>query len=378
MQSGKFNCVVDSAWGSSGKGAVSTRLADVHGVYHLSSANYPNAGHTVCFDDRSFVFKCLPSGAALNSFVKDRWLWLGANSGIDQDVLLKEIKETDSVERVIIHDRAMIVEDRHRQAEAGGGSQSTLAISSTMSGSGAAITEKAMRQPNVKLARDLESTLKLYCRVARPWDFWDRTNEQLEAGNTFLHEVSQGFALSLNWGTHYPHCTSRDCTPQQAYADFGIQAKSIGDVYLNVRSFPIRVGNNFDADGNQIGYSGDAMPDCKETSWEEIGANAEMPTNVIEALAEKERTTVTKKIRRVFTPSFELLRFSAKFSGATHLVLNFPQYIHWSAYKKRGGSLAFSQLHRSVRSYVERMEAITDLPVAMIGTGPDHYDFICP
>jgi adenylosuccinate synthase len=372
MRAGQFNTIVDSAWGSSGKGAASTRLADIHNVEHLSSANYPNAGHTVRIAGETIVFKALPSGAALTKIGKRPKLWLGCNSGFYADVIVNEMRVTGylGTKDVHIHDRAMVVETRHAAAEAPEGKQSTLTISSTMSGSGAAITEKAMRQPDVTLARDIRP------EAEKPWDFWLGMQNRMILGQTFLHEVSQGFALSLNWGTHYPHCTSRDCTPQQAYADFGIQPHQAGDVYLNVRSLPIRVGNNFDAAGRQIGYSGDAMPDCQELTWGQVASEAEMPADEAAKLAERERTTVTKKIRRVFSPSWQLLEFSAKFCGATKLILNFPQYIHWSANKVRGDHLAKRSLHHKVRTYIDEMEDVTGLPVVMIGTGADHDDYI--
>jgi adenylosuccinate synthase len=196
------------------------------------------------------------------------------------------------------------------------------------------------------------------------------------AKEAFLHEVSQGFALSLNSGTHYPFCTSRECTPQQAYADFGLLPSMIGDVYLNVRSKPIRVGNNYDQNGVMVGYSGDCLSDQHELTWEQVGVEAEMPADEIAGLAERERTTVTKKIRRVYSESWQLLTISAKFCGATKLVLNFPQYIHWSSYKLRGGNEILTRLHYKVRNYLDKMQEATNLSVIMIGTGPDHNDYI--
>lgn len=382
MQDGKFNVLVDSAWGSSGKGAASTRLADIHGIKHLSGCNYPNAGHCVVHKGHRQVFKVLPSGAALASIYpeKDRpTLWIGCGSGFDVEQFQKELNFTgyakpdyqwpDNIPNdVIIHERAVIVTDSHINAESPGGTQSTLHISSTMSGSGAAMSDKMMRKPDVRLASS-------YSIGVRNWEFYQRVWDTLNWG-AFLHEVSQGFALSLNSGTHYPFCTSRECTPQQAYADFGLLPHMIGDVYLNVRSLPIRVGNNFDEQGNRIGYSGDCMPDQKELSWEEVAKTAEFPPEAAALLAEQERTTVTKKIRRVFTPSWELLAFSAKYCGATKLVLNFPQYIHWSANGVRGGREVLASLHPDVRAYIDTMEEVTNLPVVLIGTGAEHEDYI--
>ena len=56
-----------------------------------------------------------------------------------------------------------------------------------------------------------------------------------------------------------------------------------------LRTFPIRVGNiNDESTGRELGFSGGHYPDQKEVSWDELGVEAEI-------------TTVTKRVRRVFT-----------------------------------------------------------------------------
>jgi adenylosuccinate synthase len=376
MQSSKFNCIVDSAHGSSAKGAASTRLVDIYKVPNVSSCNYPNAGHTATQDGVKFVAKALPTPAFLNAIGKGKpKLWLGPGSGFFEEQLAKELKETGySVDDIRMHARAVMVTERHIAMEAPGGLQSTEYISSTMSGSGAAYAEKAMRRPEARLMCSSESPVVRQFML-QPTAFMKAVRNELAGGHTFMHEVSQGFALSVNHGTHYPTCTFRDCTAQQAYADFSLLPSMIGDVYLNVRSFPIRVGSNF-RDGKQVGYSGDFCNDQEETTWEKIAADAEFPPEEAAQLAERERTTVTKKIRRVATQSWSLLRDSAEAVGATKLILNFPQYIHYSAYKVRGGHEALPKLHPDVRAYIEKMENVTGLPVVMIGTSAEHNDYI--
>jgi len=371
MIKGKFNCIVDSAHGSSAKGAASTRLVDIYNVPNVSSCNFPNAGHTAVQGDKKFVSKSLPTPAFLNMIGRAKpTLWIGPQSGFFIDQFNKELALTGyNASQVVMHERAVIVTDRHVAMESPGGLQSTEYISSTMSGSGASYAEKAMRRPEVMTLKQAGLEPKT------PMDFMKNVRGELEFGHTFMHEVSQGFALSVNHGTHYPTCTFRDCTSQQAWADFCLTPDLIGDVYLNVRSFPIRVGSNF-RDGQQVGYSGDFCSDQQETTWEKIAADAEMPPDEAAGLAERERTTVTKKIRRVATQSWQLLADSAQATGATKLILNFPQYIHWSAYQKRGGRKVFSDLHPKVREYMERMENVTNLPVVMIGTSAEHEDYI--
>jgi adenylosuccinate synthase len=385
MNKGKFHAIVDSSWGSSGKSAVSTRIVDLLGIKNVSSNNNPNAGHTVVKDGDEFVFKSLPGPAILKGWEMDRAYgesngitsYIGPNSAFDIDQFHKEVEKTKSTigQDLFIHSRAAITEQHHRDAEGPNGSMSTLHISSTMSGAGATYAMKAMRMLNTKYAEDIPS---LSSGVLQPWDFYDKIQLSLMRGEDFMHEVSQGFALSLDYGTHSRTCTFRNVTPQQAYADFLIHPHQVGDVYLNLRTFPIRVGNNFDADGNMVGYSGDWMSDQEELDWLQIGKMAGMPKEELDILAEKERTTVTKKIRRVANFSFDLLRYSAKMCGATKLVLNFTSYLDWASTDKYGGTDEYRKLSRIVRDFVDKLETATGLPVVMLGTGREHNSYILP
>jgi adenylosuccinate synthase len=375
---GLFHCIVDSAWGSSGKAAASCRIAEIRGIKNVSSGNFPNAGHTFVNDDGyTFVGKALPTPLILSKRGKLLTGWVGPNSGFDLAQLEKEIHETGAVlgQTLHIHDRAAITEQIHRDAEGPGGSLSTLAISSTMSGAGATYALKAMRQPTTLYAGEM-----LDEGIMQPWNFYEAVQRRLdEADQSFLHEVSQGFALSLDYGTHARTCTFRNCTSQQAYADFGIKPRQIGDVYLNLRTFPIRVGNNYDDKGNMVGYSGDGMDDSFETDWVTVATEAGFPADEIHALAEKERTTVTKKIRRVFTHSMKLTQMSARINNATKLVLNFVHYLDWNDLDKTGeGPEAFAALSQKTQDFVRQLESATGLKVVMIGTGAKHSSYVLP
>ena len=381
MKVSKFNVLYDASWGSSGKGSAVTRLTDIFQCTDCSSNNFSNAGHTTIVNGEKCVVKAMPSQILLHKHQpkQPRTFYIGANSGFFVEQLNKELEQASPNRdlKLIIHPRAVMMDDRHIQMESPTGSRSTEHISSTMSGAGASYSEKAMRSKDAVIVGNVVSSLSEYADITvpeTPYDFY-----KLVCGNvlrnTWIHEVSQGFALSVNSGTHYPHCTFRECTPQQAYADFNIKPDMVGDVYMNVRSFPIRVGNNYN-NGEMVGYSGDFMDDQVEMTWEEIGKNAEMPESEISKLAENERTTVTKKIRRVATQSPKLLAMASAMCGATKAIYNFPQYDHWSAYKVRGGFKEFRGLHSKVRKAVDLVEEASGIPVVMIGTGPDHEDFI--
>jgi len=105
-------------------------------------------------------------------------------------------------------------------------------------------------------------------------------------------EGTQGYGLGLHAG-HYPTCTSSDTRAIDFLAMAGVMPWAPGvdgvSIWLVARVFPIRVA----------GASG---PLKGETTWEELG----LP---------EERTTVTKKIRRVGEWDAELIRDAVVANG---------------------------------------------------------------
>lgn len=400
MQNGKFNVILDSLHGSSGKGKTSSYLVEKYNIKHVSSANAPNAGHSIVFGDKKFVAKAIPTACGLHGFQgRDVIGFISPGSGFSWGQLLKEWKECN-FPFLVIHDRAVIVTADHKSREEFG-SQSTRHIASTMQGSATAFSDKMLRLPGVLLAGSLpffgkdswesrddgfrnffqenpnrRSNFEETVKVETGLDFRRYVQGVLSTGNPWFHEGSQGYALSLDHGNQYPNCTSRNCDSQMALSYMGVAPQLIGDVYLNIRSFPIRVGNVVEESGERVGYSGDWYSDQTETTWEEIAKNAGMPEDVAKSLSERERTTVTRRVRRVATQSWIGLEDSARTCGATKLCLNFPQYLDWKDNGLRGGKEAFQKLSKKTREYIDKCEAVTQLPVVYIGTGADHRDFI--
>lgn len=383
MESGKFNVLLDGFWGSSGKGKISTWLADKFGVTHVSSSNFPNAGHTAQFGNNKFVSKAIPTPACLKAFRgMDMSCYLSPGSGFNWDRLIQEWQETGRPQ-IYVHDRASIVNELHAAREREG-KDSTKHIASTMQGSGAAISDKVMRKQDVLLAgNDQDGILDAFKEISSPSNievingmyFRNLVHSIIDNGNTWLHEGSQGYSLSIDHGSHYPHCTSRNCTLQAAMDHMAIPPLMVGDVYLNLRTFPIRVGNVLE-NGVEVGFSGDFYDDQEELSWEEVAEYAGMPQEEREALAERERTTVTKRIRRVANFTFTGLKDAVQTNGATKLALNFVQYLDWNDQGLRGEEKAFQKLSKKTRDLIDKIEVETNVPVVIIGTGADNDDII--
>lgn len=369
MRKGKINMLLDAQWGSSGKGKMAPMLAERHGVTHASTSNGPNAGHTYRHGTTKVVFKCLPS-ACVQPGVEG--VLLTGASIFDQDTLNTELGATSA--HTFIHERATILSQTHRAQEAL--DERTRSIASTMQGTGAAKCDKVMRKPGVIAREAMRPGMRRAVTTLTPVEAQDLLWSKLASGATWLHEISQGYALSLDHGSSYPHCTSRNCSVGAAVDDLGVPPHLVGDVYVNVRPYPIRVGNfTNEHDGSVIGYSGDVYHDHHETTWEHVGIQAGMPAEVIARLAQDERTTVTKRVRRVFTFSAHGFRQACRANGATHILLNFAQYLDWSIMGQQG-SCRITDLPPRVRDFAFMLRTISDKPVVAIGTGPDHTHII--
>lgn len=370
MKAGKVNLIVDGTHGSSGKGKIATYLADRDRPEILLSTNMPNAGHTAVLPNVKFISKILPTPAILNSDTYRPIVVLGASSSFFLERLFQEIEECKLLKsQVIIHPRAGIVTAEHAERERG-----TLdgpkSIASTMQGCGTFLSDKILRRPGLKLAKDFPELAGMVAQEYLPFLLREHMRVQ---GKTLFGEVSQGIGLDIHHGSHYPNCTSRSCTPMQFLTDLGLTHRDVGDVYLNLRTYPIRVGNIVE-DGKTLGYSGDFYADAQEVTWEEVGKRSGMPAEETAKLFTNEKTTVTKRLRRVFEFSDEGLRRSVAVSGANKISLNFVQYIDWKADKIRGSNIM--DLPQKVRDFVVRIERVSGLPVTLIGTGADNADII--
>ncbi len=276
--------------GSEGKGAsaafAARHLAE-YGRYFdiVTTSAGAQAGHTSTHDGVTRVVFHLPTAPLISAQcnVPLSSVYLNSGAVIDPSVLLSELNQYGSSFRdFFIHPNAAVITDECREAEMALDSAQTK-IASTRKGVGEAIARRTLRSGLI--ARD--------CPALQPYVRRIDLNARLAAGASVLVEVPQGFSLSLD-GKFYPHCTSRNCTAVQGMADAGIHPLFYGETMIVIRTFPIRVGSVKDDAGNVLGFSGGHYPDQREISWDELGVRAEI-------------TTVTKRVRRVFTFSQQQL-----------------------------------------------------------------------
>lgn len=269
------------------------------------------------FKPDAIITNALPNSGGFDS-AGDKWstlpigypckLMISPGSAININNLYKEIDQLPEGASVLIHQHAAVVQEKHMKNEGG-----FVRIGSTMTGGAAAVFEKMERDPISTV------TVKRFAEVHRPDmagmiignDDW--ISEILKC-ERILVICAQGHSLSINYG-FYPYCTSRNTSPAQAVADSGIPMQWVKRVIGCFRTYPIRVANRYDeVSGDMIGWSGPCYEDQKEISWEDLGLKPEY-------------TSVSHKIRRVFTFSHEQLAESLFVNGTTDIFLNFINYV---------------------------------------------------
>lgn len=301
-----ITAIVDLQFGSTGKGLLAGLLSKKNDYDVVVSANMPNAGHTFVDEEgRKWVHKVLPSGVYSKGL---RYVAIGPGAVFDPEQFKKEVGylvEQGIQAEVIIHPHAIILTDDDRKEEAGNLSK----IASTMQGSMAAMVRKLRRNPEQMVTAAMVADDFTSRHVVSV----DRWNRIMLASKNLLVEGSQGYSLGLNAG-FYPYTTSRDCTVHRLLADAGVFATGKLKVIGTARVHPIRVGNTSD------GSSGPCYPDQEELTWEKVGQTPET-------------TTVTGRVRRVFTFSEIQIRLAMLTNNVDEVFLNFCNYDPALAFK---------------------------------------------
>jgi len=355
IKKGKINLIIDGQWGSTGKGKLAGYIAKRASIDVAVCDFQTNAGHTfVCDDGKEIMVQQVPS-ALINPGCQ---ICIAPAATINVDTLMKEIEKHDLSKRIHIHPHAGVIEDIDTANEAKG---AMVQISSTQKGCGSSLSRKIRR----------EASLACNCDRLRPFiaDTCKIVQDTLFAGGTVLGETAQGFDLSLNHGIKYPYTTSRDVTVGSSLNNFGVPPMFLGEVWASLRTYPIRVGNVFDKDGKQIGWSGPNHVDQNEMTWDEITNSSGCPHRL------EEITTVTKKVRRVFNFSLAQLDRFITYNAPTKLFINFVNYLNWDDHNKMFGSELSSITKTWVHHVEEWMNEFCSerrLPIpkiALLGTG---------
>lgn len=322
--------MVDGQFGSTGKGLAASVLAENLGdlVDHVLSNAGPNSGHTSYFGDEKIVLKQLPSFAVTaNKLGLSPLVFMDAGAVIDVEILNDEMRAYGLNEQVFVHPHASVISEDAIEDDAA----SIQSIGSTGKGTGPAQIKKLQRRDDAvakHYADAIEAKIGHYAPHPTHMNFI---------------EVSQGFSLGINSG-FYPFTTSRECTVMQALSDANIHPEMYCGSIMVVRTFPIRVAGN----------SGPCYPDQQELTWEYLGVEPEI-------------TTVTKKVRRVFSWSDMQFCAALEANRPDVVFVNFCNYL-----QNLGADVEAFVLEHVYSNYVRVMGRMPK--AVLLGFGPKTSD----
>lgn len=301
---GRITVLVGGQYGSEGKGAIARYVADDYDC-HVRVGS-PNAGHTIYWNGEKHVMQSIPCGW-INEHAK---IVIGRGALINMRLLMNELVHIMQyypkfLDRLLIDAEAGILDEKFHEEEGGTEGEMHRRIGSTGEGVGVARIARIKRDKNIfKQFKDVAADYGLEKCV------YDNTPKLIanmqDNGGDILIEGTQGSGLSL-LHSHYPYCTSIDTNAAGIISEVGIAPSRVTDVLMVVRTYPIRVAGN-------SGYM------KNEITWDELNKRTGGGVKA-------ERTTVTKKIRRIAEWDDELFEQSCLLNRPTEIALTFADYI---------------------------------------------------
>ena len=334
--------VVGGQYGGEGKGKIVSYLSMRDEAHYVVRCGGPNSGHTVNLSGKIYQLRLLPAG-----FVNNRTrLLLPAGALVNPRILLDEINLCEvEPSRVGVDFNVGIITEREISYE----TQLRLRhnIGSTLSGTGAAVAKRVLRDGSFILAKDVVQLRPFLTNVS------EEINVAIDAGKYIIVEGTQGFGLSLYHSECYPYATSRDTTASAFLSEIGISPLRVEHIIMVTRTYPIRVGGN-------------SGPLKDEVSWEQLRRLSGYPYEIAEY------TTATKRLRRVALFDWDLVRRAAKVNRPTQIALHGLDYTDY----RNKGVTTFDDLTKSAKEFVEAVEQELNVKVTFVGTGPTNEELI--
>ena len=342
MNRGKLTVLVGGQYGSEGKGAIAAHVAGEYDV-HVRVGS-PNAGHTIYWSGEKHVMQSIPCGWINPNAV----IVIGRGALLNMKQFMKELVHIltyypNFLERLVIDPEAGILDEKFHQQEGGTEGEMHRRIGSTGEGVGPARVARINRDPEqFRQFKDVATEYGLEkCMLENTPEFLSVCQD---TGRNILIEGTQGSGLSL-LHSHWPYCTSIDTNAAGIISEVGIAPSRVTNVLMVCRTYPIRVHGN-------------SGPMKGEISWDRI---KDKDGNTITP----ERTTVTKKVRRIAEWDKELFKQSYILNAPTEIALTFADYVDPHLY----GCDDIDRIKTSKPLY-DFVKENVPMGVKYIGTGP--------
>ena len=333
--------VVGGQFGSEGKGKICAHLAVTDNVDYMVRCGGPNSGHTVYANGQRYQLQQVPAG-----FVNpDIRLLIAPGALVDPAVFLRETAICGlDPDRIGIDRNAGVIDavdlDNERSLDLSG------RLGSTGTGVGSAVSRRALRAPDFRLASDHPDLAPFVTSVR------EELGAAVRHDKSIVVEGTQGFGLSLYHADEWPYRTSRDTTAHSFLGEVGLGVRDY-EVVMAIRTYPIRVAGN-------------SGPLPGEITWEDVQRESGYPHPI------EEFTTTTKRLRRVAGFDWDVVKQAVMANAPTQIALHGADYINHDNY----GAIAWTDLTDNARRFVDDLELKTGVPVAFVGTGPTNEHII--
>ncbi|MGH8127663.1 MAG: adenylosuccinate synthase [Gammaproteobacteria bacterium] len=412
--------VVGIQWGDEGKGKLVDLLTErAHAVARFQGGH--NAGHTLVVGGKKTVLHLVPSGV-LREGVR---CLIGNGVVLEPAALFEELDLLEAEgfparERLAISPACPLILPSHVALDkAREKAKGAAAIGTTGRGIGPAYEDKVARRAvrvgdifrrerfAAKLGEvldfhnfilknyfnaqviDFQETLERYLSYAealKPMvsDVTAELKRTREEGGNVLFEGAQGTLLDIDLGT-YPFVTSSNTTAGAAATGTGLGPRDIDEVVGVVKAYTTRVGSGpfptelFDQMGETLARRG-----------KEFGATTGRPRRCgwFDAVLLR-RAIVNNSVSTLAVTKLDVLdehdtiRIAVAYRhngqeltdapiGADAYAIAEPVYIDLPGWKSSTvGITEYKDLPDNARSYLEKIEEISGVPIGMISTGPD-------
>ncbi|MDH7607074.1 MAG: adenylosuccinate synthetase [Candidatus Bathyarchaeota archaeon] len=323
--------VAGAFWGDEGKGKIVSYLALKDKIDLCVRTGSVNAAHTVWIEGKRYAMHMVP---AAFTYEKCRLL-IGAGANIHVAKFLEEVELTNVKNRIGVDYQASIIEEKHSEQDKT--NAHLKGLGTTGWGVGPAIEDRVRR--TAKLAKDV-AELKPYLT-----DVAAETNNAIDAGKKVLLEGTQGFMLSLFYGT-YPYVTGRDTSASAICSEAGVGPTKVDEVLLVFKAFMTRVG---------AGPLPGELPreEAVKRGWFEIAAG-------------------TGRERRSAPFNFEIAKRAVMINGATQAALTKLDIVYPSC----KGVRKYEDLPLEAKEFVKDVKRKVGIPVVLIGTGQEALDIV--
>jgi|TARA_B110000971_G_scaffold53311_1_gene54224 adenylosuccinate synthase len=417
--------IIGTQWGDEGKGKIVDLLTDqAKAVVRFQGGH--NAGHTLVIDGVTTVLHLIPSGV-LRDNVK---CLIGNGVVVSPEALLKEIKQLEDSgiparDRIVISESCPVILPYHialdQAREIARGNQ---AIGTTGRGIGPCYEDKVARR-GIRLGEMMNKTLfakrlkevleyhnftlEHYFKV-EPLDYQKILKEALQQadeiralvgdipailhemraqGDKIMFEGAQGALLDIDHGT-YPYVTSSTTTAGGAAAGSGVGPRDLEYIVGIVKAYTTRVGSGpfptelNDACGQHMGEKGHEFGATtgrkRRCGWlDMVSLNRSLKINSVSGLCITKLDVLdgleTLKIAVAY--KFKGKEITDPPAGADNYEACEPVYIEMPGWQESTyGLQSYDDLPATAKAYLEKINALSGVPIDIVSTGPDRAETI--